>query len=560
LPDGVRSATTEPGIIRHWWRLWPDANVGIATGDGSFDVLDIDLKGDGPDTLAELEAEHGALPSTIEQITGSGGRQVMFSPCGKLTNAVKFASGLDIRTNGGFVVVPPSLHSSGNLYEWEVSSDPANGVQLAPVPPWLLDIAANSNGKGHLTFDLDEVWAGIEAGRRDDVLFRYAQRLFREGRIRPEVELLVRYAATLCKPPFPEADAMAKVAQAEKYSYGLECVTGLEDLKMYPTSPDVPNETRCPQDVPQDVPRMYPRTDGIKNYGRIAKEVREWLDTCDGTFSLKEIASEFRAIAGSTQYGSIKRVLHRLHKDNIIARVGDRSGVYRRITQEDELQPQEWWNCSDDEYVLDLPLDISSLVRLSPKSIIVIAGEQNSCKTAFSLDIARRNCKRYNTVYFNSEMSDQELLLRLSKFDEVPITLWRNITFFPRTHDFDDVIRPDSLNIIDFLEIHDEFWRIGGIIRRIYDRLNTGCCVINLQKPRGRDEGRGGMATLEKPRLALALSTLKEPSGRLYNTCKITKAKMFRDPEINPNSMIREFRLYHGSQILPLADWHHERL
>ena len=118
--------------------MWPDANIGIATGKDSFDVLDVDKKGDGADTLADLEQQHGRLPDSIEQITGSGGRQVMFVSCGAIGNEVRFASGLDTRSDGGLVVVPPSLHPSGNRYRWEASSNPADNVQLAKVPEWLI--------------------------------------------------------------------------------------------------------------------------------------------------------------------------------------------------------------------------------------------------------------------------------------------------------------------------------------------------------------------------------------------------------------------------------------
>ena len=70
---GFHDATTDPLAIEKWWRRWPDANVGIATGAVSGLVLiDVDA-GDGPEVLAALEREFGKLPPTVESLTGGGG-------------------------------------------------------------------------------------------------------------------------------------------------------------------------------------------------------------------------------------------------------------------------------------------------------------------------------------------------------------------------------------------------------------------------------------------------------------------------------------------------------
>ncbi len=217
---GAKSATTDPEKIRATWKRFPKANIGIATGQQSFDVLDVDLDGDGPGTLVALEAVHGSLSDTIEQITGSGGRQVFFAPSGRLKNAVRFASGLDIRSDGGLVVVPPSLHLSGRWYEWEASSRPES-TALAPMPEWLIEVVQaagrTDEGNGSKSVDVAAVWAGIPEGSRDQELFRYACKLRTQGLTRQEAEALILAAAGRCVPPFPESDALAKVESAWRY-------------------------------------------------------------------------------------------------------------------------------------------------------------------------------------------------------------------------------------------------------------------------------------------------------------------------------------------------------
>ena len=103
-------------------------------GDVS-DLLVLDIDGEeGRESLRDLEHKHGDLPTTVSQLTGDTLRHVP-----GLKNAVKFAPGLDIRTDGGYAIVPASRHRSGRCYEWETSSHPAD-VTVADAPTWLLDL------------------------------------------------------------------------------------------------------------------------------------------------------------------------------------------------------------------------------------------------------------------------------------------------------------------------------------------------------------------------------------------------------------------------------------
>jgi uncharacterized protein YndB with AHSA1/START domain len=137
-PHGVKDAATDPEIIRAWWTRWPDANIAVAAGNGRF-VLDIDQKGaDGFATLAELEMEHGPLPETWTASTPNRGRHVWFTaPDGRqLRNRVGFRPGLDVRTDGGSVAVPPSRKTEG-VYSWTRSP---TSTPVAPAPAWLIDL------------------------------------------------------------------------------------------------------------------------------------------------------------------------------------------------------------------------------------------------------------------------------------------------------------------------------------------------------------------------------------------------------------------------------------
>lgn len=134
---GVKDASTDLDVVARWWKRWPDANVGVATGGAVGVVLDVDGPA-GEKSLQELIALNGALPDTIEAVTGSGGRHILFeAPSIAIRNKVRFAPGLDVRTDGGYIVVTPSVHTSGQDYTWKRSPREA---KHAAAPKWLTDL------------------------------------------------------------------------------------------------------------------------------------------------------------------------------------------------------------------------------------------------------------------------------------------------------------------------------------------------------------------------------------------------------------------------------------
>jgi hypothetical protein len=129
------SATTDLAVIRRIWQEKPDANIGVKCGaESGITVLDVD--GDeGRDRLRELELEFGDLPETPIATTGSGGAHYYFAFEDGLTNAVRFDKGLDVRTEGGYVVGVGS--STKGSYEWELAFT-LGDIRPAKMPQWLI--------------------------------------------------------------------------------------------------------------------------------------------------------------------------------------------------------------------------------------------------------------------------------------------------------------------------------------------------------------------------------------------------------------------------------------
>jgi len=136
---GKDDATTDAARIRAWWERWPDANVGGLMGKTSGAIaLDVDPP-KGEDSLAAILNGSG-LPATPISRTGRG-RHVLFAHPGQsIGNRTGLRPGLDVRGDGGYIVLPPSTHESGAVYAWQ---DGSERLALAPMPAWLFALMEN---------------------------------------------------------------------------------------------------------------------------------------------------------------------------------------------------------------------------------------------------------------------------------------------------------------------------------------------------------------------------------------------------------------------------------
>lgn len=152
--NGFNGATTDKKEIARYWNKNPDSNIGCATGAVSnILVLDFDTKHGKSvqEMLKEMSSKGFNIPPTVFSKTGeySGERgcHMFFSypnvPIKSTTNIFKDygIEGVDVRADGGYVVVPPSSHHSGVLYEWAVEPEGQKNVSnLEPTPEWLIKL------------------------------------------------------------------------------------------------------------------------------------------------------------------------------------------------------------------------------------------------------------------------------------------------------------------------------------------------------------------------------------------------------------------------------------
>jgi hypothetical protein len=130
--NGYWDATKDPHAIGRWWRRWPSANVAVPTGNKSgVVVLDVDPNAGGSESLGKLEQAGAPVPKTARARTGGGGIHVFFRYLREtnIRNSVGLLGpGLDVRGEGGYVVVPPSR--TQGPYKWVDSSPLAEASWL----------------------------------------------------------------------------------------------------------------------------------------------------------------------------------------------------------------------------------------------------------------------------------------------------------------------------------------------------------------------------------------------------------------------------------------------
>jgi hypothetical protein len=275
----------------------------------------------------------------------------------------------------------------------------------------------------------------------------------------------------------------------------------------------------------------------------LASEIREWVLSTSGHFLSTDVHKEFN-LSTRVHKKNVSEIMRRMVMDGAIERVSGKNACFRKV--ERTCEEMEWWNAdSKNTFDVEWPFSLEKLVRLYPKNIVVLAGAINAGKTAFLLNTAWKNIPKYSgrIHYFNSETGEDELHGRLEDFG-FPIDEWLNIKFWYRSSDFADAIYPDDINIIDYMEVLDNFYLVGKMIKDVFDKLRNGIAIIALQKKDGSDLGRGAEFGLEKPRLYLSMG-----SGKL----KIMKAKNWTTKNCNPNGREFAFKLGGGCRFVDVS-------
>lgn len=520
--------------IDEWFTKWPDANIGIVTGRASnLTVIDIDTN----------EAGHALkkyMPLIKPFTKTPHGWHFWFLFHDNLPNASNILPGMDIRTEGGYVIAPPGRNENGGIYKRR------EGNVYTEIPDALYNKLKSINSYNNTTvlgysnknnvstqcsnYTIDDnnrqhrqqtTTLGLKKGSRDNTLFHLANYLVKSGMPESNILFYLEMFAKFCDPPFPEKEINLKLQSA------------ITRARRIPTS--------------------------------LTSEIRELIATSSGNFTTTFVHMR-QHLTTREEKKKANAIILRMEKEGLIEKTGRLMGEYRIVDQ--AAKPENWIEASSETAKLWLPLGLSHLtgqdgvVNVSPGDIVLFAGTPNVGKTGFLMNIARENRLNWKVHYISSELRAGKFKSRFANDPTVSLDMLKDINFYDltksRLKSFEDNVKPGegNLNIFDYIESTEEVYKIGGYIDGIFSKLDGAIAIVAIQKKPGADSGYGGTFTIMRPVLAVNLDRIKDEN---VNKATIIKCKEPDSDFIkrvgNPDYMSCKFNLVDGIKIIKKTNW-----
>ena len=280
------------------------------------------------------------------------------------------------------------------------------------------------------------------------------------------------------------------------------------------------------------------------SYAYVSQCMDEWLEFCVDAFTSNDFRNEYN-INSFEGKDYLRQVQQDRVKKNILERLA--AGKFRKRRNEltrlnwAEADPLNFWDIA-------WPLKLETWIKTYP-GVYILAGAPNSGKTAYFNDFIMSNYHKHHINYFTSDMGEEEMKERFDLWQEthpgryVPNPpKWDT---WVRSGEFHDVIVPDAINIVDYLEIYQNFWEVGEQIKQIdLARGPKGVVLVGLQKNRGADLGRGGIFSLEKPKAYFSMD---------FQKFTIQKSRARAKSDTNPNGLVIDFKLHKGANFEELG-------
>ena len=243
--------------------------------------------------------------------------------------------------------------------------------------------------------------------------------------------------------------------------------------------------------------------------------------------------------------------LSEVNKNSILERSNK---IYRYINK--ELNLIEWHNVKEKGKLnIMWPYGIQDKtsfgfeqdIVLYEGDIIMVAGEGNRGKTAFALNFMVENMNNYPVNYFTTEFNAMKFRDRMSEFKWA--SLFKDdgtpkFNVIDRHDNWQDVIQPDTINIIDWIKLDDEMWKIRAITESIQKNLGKGIAFLCQQKRSYKKDGEGGEYGKDLASVYLSLSYDEKMKTNLLYVEKVKTPGL-----IDPNFSKFSFNIYRGAEF-----------
>ena len=297
---------------------------------------------------------------------------------------------------------------------------------------------------------------------------------------------------------------------------------------------------------------MSTATEGAQGagLGPLSNRLFDYIEQSSGWFFTDDINRALNII-NTKDKENIRIQCHLLAKKGLLQKDPHRTGHWRKLDKElitHDILSAEAAVGMDVCY----PFGLERLFLTMPKSIVLLAGATGAGKSAFAINFLMMNQWKHECHYFSSELTPGRLkrrLLKVPNFADLSV----GFQFHERYDNYADVVFPDAVNVIDFLDVDNSApYLIGNEIKDIWMRLNTGVAFILIQKKSAQKDwggklheielGVGGESTIRRASIYLIMDNVPE------NKLKIIKVKEFDG--INPHGLEWKYKLINGVEFV----------
>jgi len=204
----LRFATEDE--IGEWFEKWPLANIGFVTGEISgVVVVDFDSR-----DAVLMARSRGYLDTPVAR-TGRGCHAYYRYPMGReVRNSADSTVKVDIRGNGGYIVLPPSIHYSGRRYEW-VRNRAIGDLPFGELPKEFIVKSARTGNRERT--GLKPLYHGVGKGSRNDALARLCGSWINDGLNGEECLTMAHVWNSMNNPPLSDREVGAVVKSIMRY-------------------------------------------------------------------------------------------------------------------------------------------------------------------------------------------------------------------------------------------------------------------------------------------------------------------------------------------------------